>query len=121
MTSIAGINTRYTIVKVGDPSKTICAKDVVVVHALGEVADDNGTVIKKFWSTRDPGQSPFQYQAGVGGVITGWDQGCLGMAIGEIRELNIPGDEGYGVSGFPAWGIPPNGRLKFTIECLKIN
>ena len=26
---------------------------------------------------------PFAYQAGVGGVITGWDQGCLGMTEGD--------------------------------------
>ena len=38
---------------------------------------------KKFWSTKDPGQQPFTCQYGVGQVITGWDQGCLGMKIGE--------------------------------------
>lgn len=59
-------------------------------------------------------------QAGVGGVITGWDQGCLGMQLGEERELIIPAAEGYGASGFPAWGIPPGGTLNFTIEILKI-
>ena len=74
----------------------------------------------RFWSTKDPGQQPFTYQAGVGKVIKGWDQGCLGMKIGEVRELIIPGDEGYGAGGFPAWGIPPNGTLYFTLECLEI-
>ena len=44
---------------------------------------------KKFWSTKDPGQQPFSYQAGVGGVITGWDQGCLGMKVGETRLLEV--------------------------------
>ena len=51
--------------------------------------------------------SPCIHQAGVGGVITGWDQGCLGMKLGEARELLIPAAEGYGSGGFPAWGIPP--------------
>eukprot|EP00747_Dinoflagellata_sp_TGD_P151094 gnl/TRDRNA2_/TRDRNA2_177179_c0_seq1.p1 gnl/TRDRNA2_/TRDRNA2_177179_c0~~gnl/TRDRNA2_/TRDRNA2_177179_c0_seq1.p1 ORF type:complete len:119 (+),score=23.24 gnl/TRDRNA2_/TRDRNA2_177179_c0_seq1:97-453(+) len=88
----------------------------VTVHATGVVQQTG----KKFWSTKDPGQQPFQYQAGVGGVITGWDQGCLGMAIGETRKLVIPADEGYGANGFPAWGIPPGGTLEFTLECLKI-
>jgi U3 small nucleolar RNA-associated protein 21 len=59
--------------------------------------------------------------AGVGGVIKGWDQGCLGMKVGEIRDLIIPADEGYGTKGFPAWGIPPGGTLMFEIEVLKIN
>ena len=53
-------------------------------------------------------------------VITGWDQGLLGMQIGEERKLTIPADEGYGAAGFPAWGIPPNGTLEFTLEVLKI-
>merc|ERR1712008_601659 len=30
-----------------------------------------------------------------GKVITGWDQGCLGMSIGEERKLIIPANEGY--------------------------
>ena len=75
---------------------------------------------KKFWSTKDPGQNPFTYQAGVGKVIKGWDQGCLGMQVGEVRELIIPAHEGYGANGFPAWGIPPGGTLNFTLECLSI-
>lgn len=47
-------------------------------------------------------------------------QGCLGMKLGEVRKLDIPALEGYGASGFPAWGIPPNGGLLFEIEILKI-
>ena len=75
---------------------------------------------KKFWSTKDPGQQPFSYQAGVGQVIKGWDQGLLGMKLGETRQVIIPGPEGYGPKGFPAWGIPPDATLVFTIECLSI-
>ena len=41
-------------------------------------------------------------------------------AAGEVRELNIPADEGYGQKGFPHWGIPPGGTLNFTLEVLKI-
>ena len=50
---------------------------------------------------QDPGQKPFTYNAGVQQVITGWDQGCLGMAVGEVRKLDIPAVEGYGSSGMP--------------------
>ncbi|CAK0807709.1 unnamed protein product, partial [Prorocentrum cordatum] len=50
----------------------------------------------------------------------GWDQGCLGMHVGEQRKLVIPAEEGYGKGGFPAWGIPPGGTLEFTLECLTI-
>ena len=56
----------------------------------------------------------------MGGVITGWDQGCLGMRLGETRELDIPAREGYGAGSNKAWGIPKNGALLFTIEVLAI-
>jgi len=88
----------------------------VTVHATGVVKESG----KKFWSTKDPGQEPFSYLAGVGQVITGWDQGLLGMKLGETRELIIPAAEGYGSGGFPAWGIPPGGTLNFTLEVLSI-
>ena len=96
--------------------KEITKGSTATVHAKGVVKESG----QKFWSTKDPGQEPFTYQAGVGGVIKGWDQGCLGMKVGEARELIIPAHEGYGASGFPAWGIPPGGTLNFTLECLKV-
>ena len=49
---------------------------------------------KKFWSTKDPGQSPFTYKAGVNKVIRGWDSGLLGTKVGETIKLDIPADEG---------------------------
>eukprot|EP00930_Biecheleria_cincta_P043903 TRINITY_DN30124_c0_g1_i1.p1 TRINITY_DN30124_c0_g1~~TRINITY_DN30124_c0_g1_i1.p1 ORF type:complete len:141 (-),score=24.04 TRINITY_DN30124_c0_g1_i1:421-843(-) len=88
----------------------------VTVHATGSVEETG----KKFWSTKDKGQKPFTYDAGVGAVIKGWDQGCLGMGVGEVRQLRIPSHEGYGERGFPAWGIPPKATLKFEIEVLSI-
>lgn len=53
-------------------------------------------------------------------MITGWDQGLLGMGVGEQRMLVIPADEGYGAGGFPQWGIPAGGTLEFTLEVLSI-
>ena len=43
------------------------------------------------------------------------------MKVGEERQLIIPAREGYGMDGFPSWGIPPGGTLDFTISVLKIN
>ncbi|PHJ23614.1 peptidyl-prolyl isomerase fkbp12 [Cystoisospora suis] len=63
---------------------------------------------------------PFSWQAGLGQVIAGWDQGVLGMNVGETRRIFIPANMGYGPSGFPAWGIPPNADLHFEIELLAL-
>ena len=116
MSAIPGYQTTYEILKSGSGAK-VEARKTVTVHATGVVTETG----KKFWSTKDPGQKPFTYQAGVGAVITGWDQGLLGMQLGEERKLTIPAHEGYGAKGFPAWGIPPNGTLQFTLEVLEIN
>ena len=105
------------MVSEGQGEKVVSKGDSVTVHATGIVAETG----KKFWSTKDPGQKPFTYNAGVNAVITGWDQGCLGMKLGEVRKLAIPAHEGYGARGFPAWGIPPNGGLNFEIEVLSID
>merc|ERR1719293_594179 len=97
-TPIPGYKTTYDILKPGSGAGVV-AQNTVTVHATGVVGETG----KKFWSTKDPGQAPFSYQAGVGQVITGWDQGLLGMTVGEERRLEIPADEGYGANGFPAW------------------
>jgi len=87
----------------------------ITVHCTGKL--DNG---KKFWSTKDPGQQPFSFSVGVNQVIRGWDEGCIGMSLGERAELTCTGDYAYGAKGFPAWGIGPNATLIFEIEILEI-
>ena len=67
----------------------------------------------------DRGQ-PFSFKLGAGLVIKGWDQGLVGMKVGEKRKLTIPPDLAYGDAG--AGGvIPPGATLIFEVEMLKIN
>uniref|UniRef100_A0A7S0IWC5 peptidylprolyl isomerase n=1 Tax=Calcidiscus leptoporus TaxID=127549 RepID=A0A7S0IWC5_9EUKA len=113
---IPGHKTTYEVTAEGEGELVVTPKASVTVHATGIVAETG----KKFWSTKDKGQRPFSYTAGVKAVIVGWDMGTLGMKVGEKRMLTIPADEGYGKRGFPAWGIPPDGTLNFEIEVLSI-
>lgn len=116
MEQVPGYKTQMQILRQGDGA-SITKGSKATVHATGVVMETG----KEFWSTEDPGQQPFSYQAGVGGVITGWDQGCLRMKVGGERMLQIPAAEGYGAGGFPAWGIPPGAMLQFTLECFKVD
>ena len=88
----------------------------VTVHCTGMLTE--GMV--KFWSTRDPGQQAFTFNAGVGQVIAGWDEGCMTMCLGEKSRINMVGSKGYGAGGFPAWKIPANAGLTFELEILSI-
>lgn len=88
--------------------------DMVAVHYTGKLAD--GT---QFDSSLTRGQ-PIEFPLGVGRVIQGWDQGILGMCIGEKRKLTIPPHLGYGSAG--AGGvIPPDATLVFTTELVAVN
>ncbi|MCO5564199.1 hypothetical protein L7F22_017857 [Adiantum nelumboides] len=50
----------------------------------------------------------------------GWDEGVLGMQIGEVARLKCSPDYAYGAGGFPAWGIQPNSELVFEIEVIEV-
>ncbi|EDV28067.1 Peptidyl-prolyl cis-trans isomerase FKBP12 [Trichoplax sp. H2] len=104
------------ILRPGNGAK-VQSNNTITVHCIGSLS----TPLKKFWSTKDPGQKPFTFQVGVGKVIKGWDEGCLTMAVGEVARITIAGYKGYGAQGFPAWGIPPNAELQFEIEILSAN
>merc|ERR1711974_536610 len=97
----------------GKGDRTVGKGSTVTVNAQGGLS--SGFVFWDTWKTGDP----FTYQAGLGRVITGWDQGCLGK-LGEKRELTIPANEGYGARGFPAWKIPGNATLIFKIQVTNI-
>lgn len=116
MERISGFKTLKQTIRSGSGA-VVSIGNKVTVHATGTVKETN----YKFWSTKDPGQKPFEFPAGLGRVITGWDQGVLGMHLNEIRRLEIPPDEGYGPQGFAAWKIPANATLIFEIEVLAIN
>lgn len=89
------------------------AGDIIVVHYTGML--ENGT---KFDSSLDRGQ-PFEFKLGAGQVIAGWEEGLVGMKIGEKKILTIPPEKGYGKNGYPPV-IPPNATLIFDVELLAI-
>ena len=64
MPGIAGYKTTYEVQKAGSGASVV-KNAKVTVHATGVVKETG----KKFWSTKDPGQQPFSYNAGVGQVI----------------------------------------------------
>ena len=91
---------------VGTGAEAIVGRQVSVTYT-GWLA--NGT---RFDS--NVGGTPIARQLGRGELISGWDQGLVGMKVGGKRRLVIGSELGYGRSGNGA--IPPNATLVFDVE-----
>jgi FKBP-type peptidyl-prolyl cis-trans isomerase len=61
---------------------------------------------------------PFSFTLGAGQVISGWDQGLVGMKVGGLRRLVVPPSLAYGTSRNSS--IPPNATLVFDIELVSV-
>jgi len=97
----------------GRCGKIARAGDQLTMHYTGKLSSG-----RKFDSSVDRNK-PFQFTLGVGQVIAGWDEGLLGMCVGEKRTLVIPPDLAYGEQGVGAV-IPPCSVLVFDVELLEI-
>lgn len=86
---------------------------IVTVNYTGWLED--GT---KFDSSLNPGREPFRFTVGAGQVISGWDEGLIGMKVGGKRKLTIPASLGYGDRDMGT--IPANSTLIFEIELLSV-
>ena len=107
------------------PTKLV-TKDIKVGSGPAAKASDKLTVnyvgvscsTGKAFDASYPRKSPFTLTLGAHQVITGWDQGLVGMKAGGRRELIIPPGLGYGATG--QGPIKPNETLIFLVDLVKI-
>jgi peptidylprolyl isomerase len=65
------------------------AGDTVKVHYHGRLTD--GTTFDS-----SEGRAPLEFEVGSGMVIKGFDDGLLGMAVGDKKTVEIPVEDAYG-------------------------
>ena len=109
--SSAQTETEYTFTTSCERKST--AGDLVHVHYRGTLASDGS----EFDASYNRGQ-PLSFTVGTGQVIKGWDEGLLGMCIGDKRKLTIPPELGYGDRAMGP--IPAGSTLVFETELMGI-
>lgn len=90
--------------------------DVLIMNYTGRLT--NGTVFDSNVIPSFNHVEPFKFTLGAGQVIKGWDEGLLGMKIGEKKTLTIPPEKGYGSRAVST--IPANSTLIFEVELVGI-
>jgi FKBP-type peptidyl-prolyl cis-trans isomerase 2 len=81
--------------------------DTVKVHYNGKLTD--GTTFDS-----SEGRQPLEFEVGSGSVIPGFDNGVMGMSVGDKKTINIPAEEAYGeveedrFMEFPIDRFPPD-------------
>jgi len=86
---------------------------VVDLHYIGYL--ETG---EQFDSTYDR-QQPAKFLMGANQVIKGWEEGVMGMCVGEKRRLVIPPELGFGDQGVGT--IPGGATLTYDVELVDSN
>ncbi len=90
--------------------------DTLVMNYTGRLTD--GTEFDSNVNPKFGHVEPFEFKLGAGQVIKGWDEGLLGMSIGEKKTLTIPAEKAYGSQAVGS--IPANSTLIFDVELVNI-
>lgn len=65
------------------------------------------------WDKPTSLNAPIEYTAGSSSFVAGWEEGVIGMKIGGVREIDIPGELAYGDTREICGG--KNSPLKFVV------
>jgi FKBP-type peptidyl-prolyl cis-trans isomerase FkpA len=102
-----------TDLRVGSGEEAVPGKTLTVQYT-GWFFDTSRTDSKGLIFDSSVGREPFVFTLGAGQVISGWDQGLVGMRVGGLRRLIVPPSLAYGESR--TGPIPPNATLLFDVE-----
>jgi FKBP-type peptidyl-prolyl cis-trans isomerase FkpA len=90
----------------------------ITVNYTGWLYDGSKTDAKGLQFDSSAGREAFVFILGAGQVITGWDEGLVGMRVGGVRRLVVPPSLAYGASRNGP--IPPFATLVFDVELVKV-
>lgn len=97
--------------------KKIQNGDTVNVHYTGRLED--GTV---FDTSLSEGREPIKVTLGKGQLISGFENGLIGMSIGENKSITLEPEDAYGniipdaIFDVPLSNLPPNVEVGQTLQ-----
>ncbi|MBU1086825.1 MAG: peptidylprolyl isomerase [Candidatus Omnitrophica bacterium] len=83
--------------------------DTVKIHYTGKLKNNS-----VFDSSRS--RDPFEFILGSGQVIAGFEEGTLGMKIGQTKTITIPCDKAYGPRNEDLIAVVARGHLPKDLE-----
>ena len=83
--------------------------DTVKVHYRGTLSDDT-----QFDSSR--GGEPLEFTIGQNMVIPGFEDGVLGMEVGQSKKVSIPANEAYGQYNNDLVAVVPRSQVHPELE-----
>ncbi|NCU28757.1 MAG: FKBP-type peptidyl-prolyl cis-trans isomerase [Candidatus Moranbacteria bacterium] len=107
----------FLLIKNNMEEKISKVGDVLVMNYTGRL--ENGTVFDSNVLPEFNHVQPFEFMLGAGQVIQGWDEGLVGMKIGDKKTLVVPPEKGYGDRAVGNI-IPANSTLIFEVELVGI-
>ena len=96
------------------------AGDTVKVHYHGRLKDGS-----TFDSSE--GRAPLEFEVGSGMVIKGFDEGVMGMTVGQKKTVEIPVEDAYGPKDpeamieFPIDRFPPEMKPEVGLQLMMSN
>lgn len=98
---------------VGTGDEAVTGKKLTVEYSLwlydNRLSENKGAFLEA---------GPFSYTMGSKQVITGFEEGMVGMKVGGKRRIFIPSSKAYGKDGSSA--VPPNWGLTYEITLNKV-
>lgn len=102
---------QYVTLRHGEGATAVVG-NMVTAHYTGWLT--NGTIFDSSY----PRHKAFSFKLGSGQVIRVWEEAVQGMKVGEIRQIILPPELGYGDRA--AGAIPPGSVLCFQIELVSL-
>ena len=102
--------------KIGDGAIAEKGKQVWISYVGMYIHQETGQRV--VFDDNEKGNFPFTFVIGSGQVISGLNQGVVGMRVGGKRLVTIQPEMGYG--NRKVGPIPPNSTLQFEIRLLKV-